>query len=150
MRKSDTRCESKQECSSSKADELKVEFSAEWLRIWRYERGMSLTHFTTFSRSHADMLISHEKKIYFFVFVLLLLVRGLWCTKGTPTTCMCGQNLGKNFQVGKKSVGVPPPPPPPPPAHQLFWDLRDFIGWQRTALAAFFTPNPHPMLAALL
>ena len=39
MRKSDTRCESKQECSSSKADELKVEFSAEWLRIWRYERG---------------------------------------------------------------------------------------------------------------
>ena len=42
MRKSDTRCESKQECSSSKADELKVEFSAEWLRIWRYERGISL------------------------------------------------------------------------------------------------------------
>ena len=42
MRKSDTRCESKQECSSSKADELKVEFSAEWLRIWRYERGMRL------------------------------------------------------------------------------------------------------------
>ena len=41
MRKSDTRCESKQECSSSKADELKVEFSAEWLRIWRYERGIS-------------------------------------------------------------------------------------------------------------
>ena len=40
MRKSDTRCESKQECSSSKADELKVEFSAEWLRIWRYERGI--------------------------------------------------------------------------------------------------------------
>ena len=32
--------------------------------------------------------------------------------------------------------------------HQLFWDLRDFIGWQRTALA-FLTPNPHPMLAAL-
>ena len=27
------------ECSSSKADELKAEFSAEWLRIWRYERG---------------------------------------------------------------------------------------------------------------
>ena len=42
MRKSDTRCESKQECSSSKADELKVEFSAEWLRIWRYERGISV------------------------------------------------------------------------------------------------------------
>ena len=42
MRKSDTRCESKQECSSSKADELKVEFSAEWLRIWRYERGIYL------------------------------------------------------------------------------------------------------------
>ena len=42
MRKSDTRCESKQECSSSKADELKVEFSAEWLRIWRYERGINL------------------------------------------------------------------------------------------------------------
>ena len=41
MRKSDTRCESKQECISSKADELKVEFSAEWLRIWRYERGIS-------------------------------------------------------------------------------------------------------------
>ena len=41
MRKFDTRCESKQECSSSKADELKVEFSAEWLRIWRYERGIS-------------------------------------------------------------------------------------------------------------
>ena len=41
MRKSDTRCESKQECSSSNADELKVEFSAEWLRIWRYERGIS-------------------------------------------------------------------------------------------------------------
>ena len=40
MQKSDTRCESKQECSSSKADELKVEFSAEWLRIWRYERGI--------------------------------------------------------------------------------------------------------------
>ena len=30
------------EYSSSKADELKVEFSAEWLRIWRYERGISL------------------------------------------------------------------------------------------------------------
>ena len=29
------------EYSSSKADELKVEFSAEWLRIWRYERGIS-------------------------------------------------------------------------------------------------------------
>ena len=43
MRKSDTRCESKQECSSSKADELKVEFSAEWLRIWRYERGISVS-----------------------------------------------------------------------------------------------------------
>ena len=28
------------EYSSSKADELKVEFSAEWLRIWRYERGI--------------------------------------------------------------------------------------------------------------
>ena len=23
-------------------------------------------------------------------------------------------------------------PPPPPPAHQLFWDLRDFRGWQRS------------------
>ena len=31
------------EYSSSKADELKVEFSAEWLRIWRYER--SISHF---------------------------------------------------------------------------------------------------------
>ena len=31
------------EYSSSKADELKVEFSAEWLRIWRYERGISLS-----------------------------------------------------------------------------------------------------------
>ena len=30
------------ECSSSKADELKAEFSAEWLRIWRYERGIKL------------------------------------------------------------------------------------------------------------
>ena len=40
MQKSDTRCERKQECSSSKADELKVEVSAEWLRIWRYERGI--------------------------------------------------------------------------------------------------------------
>ena len=29
------------EYSSSKADELKVVFSAEWLRIWRYERGKS-------------------------------------------------------------------------------------------------------------
>ena len=29
------------EYSSSKADVLKVEFSAEWLRIWRYERGIS-------------------------------------------------------------------------------------------------------------
>ena len=29
------------EYSSSKADELKVEFSAEWLRIWRYERVIS-------------------------------------------------------------------------------------------------------------
>ena len=28
------------EYSSSKTDELKVEFSAEWLRIWRYERGI--------------------------------------------------------------------------------------------------------------
>ena len=32
------------EYSSSKADELKVEFSAEWLRIWRYERGISVTY----------------------------------------------------------------------------------------------------------
>ena len=30
------------EYSSSKTDELKVEFSAEWLRIWRYERGIRL------------------------------------------------------------------------------------------------------------
>ena len=28
------------EYSSSKADELRVEFSAEWLWIWRYERGI--------------------------------------------------------------------------------------------------------------
>ena len=60
---------------------------------------MRLTHFTTFSRSHCDITISHT----FFFF---------WGRK-------------------KKSVGVPPPPPPP--AHHLFWDLRDFIGWQRTA-----------------
>ena len=33
--------EAQLEYSSSKADELKVEFSAEWLRIWRYERGIS-------------------------------------------------------------------------------------------------------------
>ena len=47
----------------------------------------------------------------------------------------------KFLRSEKKVSGVPP-------AHQLFWDLRDFIGWQRTALA-FLTPNPHPMLAAL-
>ena len=91
---------------------------------------VSLAHFTTFSRSHADMLIYHAK-----------LVRAcqrfvMYETKGTPTMCL--QNRCKNFEVGV-----------PPPAHQLFWDLRDFIGWQRTALA-FLTPNPHPMLAALL
>ena len=33
---------------------------------------VSLTHFTTFSRSHADMLISHTNFFFFF-----LLVRGL-------------------------------------------------------------------------
>ena len=53
-----------------------------------------LTHFTTFSCSHGDIRISH---IFFF-----LLVRGLWCTKGTPTMCL--QNRGKNFEVGKKKV----------------------------------------------
>ena len=30
------------EYSSSKADEFKVEFSAEWLRIWRYEKGIRI------------------------------------------------------------------------------------------------------------
>ena len=51
-------------------------------------------------------------------------------------------NRGKNFEVGKKVSS------PPLPAHQLFGDLRDFIGWQRTAVACL-TLNPHPMLAAL-
>ena len=47
--------------------------------------------------------------------------------------------LGKKKKVSES---------PPPPLISFFWDLGDFIGWQRTALA-FLTPNPHPMLAAL-
>ena len=58
MRKSDTRCESKQECSSSKADELKVEFSAEWLRIWRYERGMRNKEFSGWTDLLSQMPLS--------------------------------------------------------------------------------------------
>ena len=108
---------------------------------FRFPELPTLTHFTTFSRSHADMLISHAEKNSYYFFFFFLLVRD----EGYPYCDLCLQNRGKNFEVEEKSVGVPPPPPPP---HQLFWDLRNFIGWQRTALA-FLTPNPHPMLAAL-
>ena len=105
-------------------------------QLSRIER---LTHFTTFSRSHADMLISHAN------FLLLLLSEVLWCTKRrVPLLCAC--KIDAKMLRSEKKCRSPLPPPPPP--HQLFLDLRDFIGWQRTALA-FLTPNPHPMLAAL-
>ena len=38
---------------------------------------------------------------------------------------MCLQNRGKNFEIGKKSVGVPPLPRP----HQLFLGLARLQGW---------------------
>ena len=60
---------------------------------------VSLTHFTTFSRSHADMLISHANFFFFFFF----LVRGLWCTKRrVPLLCAC--------KIDAKSLSPPPPP----------------------------------------
>ena len=90
-------------------------------RFWRCENSLltcfraanshaltvRLTHFTTFSRSHGDIRISHAIFFFVCVFCFVLLVRGLWCTKGTPTMCL--QNRGKNFEVEKKSVGFPPP-----------------------------------------
>ena len=99
-------------------------------------------HITTFSRSHADMLISHAQ---FFFFGL----SEVCDVRRVPLLCAC-KIEAKILRSKKKSVGVPPPPPPPPliSFFGTFWDLRDFIGWQRTALA-FLTPNPHPMLAAL-
>ena len=51
----------------------------------------------TLSRWYAN--ISRLKSFFFF----FVLVRDLWCTKGASTMCL--QNRGKNFEVGKKSVG---------------------------------------------
>ena len=42
------------EYSSSKADELKVEFSAEWLRIWRYEGVLGLQNSPRTTHSSID------------------------------------------------------------------------------------------------
>ena len=90
------------------------------LTHWAWDSRIS-PHFTWISHSHAYMEISHakNKNKNEFLFFLLLLVRGLWCTKGT-TMCLLCENGCQNFWGQKKSDGVPPPPP-----HQLFWDLRD-------------------------
>ena len=47
----------------------------------------------------------------------------------------------KIIEVEKKCARVPPPPPP----HQLFQDLRDFLGWRRSCEAFYPTPlSKHP------
>ena len=99
----------------------------------------TLTHWAWVSRisphSHADMLISHGQKNTKYK-----IVRGLWYMyEGYPYYVSAKSR--QKFWGQKKKCRIPPPP--------FFLDLRDFIGWQRTALA-FLTPNPHPMLAALL
>ena len=102
-----------------------------------------LTHFTTFWRWYANISSPppKKKKKKFFFFFFFCLSEVLWCTKGSiPLLCAC--KIEAKFWGRKKKCWSPPSP-----AHQLLWDLRDFIGWQRTALT-FLTPNPHPIMLA--
>ena len=86
-------------------DSINCTINAECRAANSHALTVRLTHLTTFSRSHGDIRISHA----ILLLLLLLFVRGLWCTKGTPTMCL--QNRGKNFEVEKKTESPPPPPP---------------------------------------
>ena len=77
--------------------------------------------------------------IYFFIFYFCL--SEICDARRVPLLCAC--KIEAKILWSEKKVSESPPP-----AHQLFWDLRDFIGWERTAVACL-TLNPHPMLAAL-
>ena len=78
-----------------------------------------LTHFTTFSRSHGDIRISHTNFLFFFACQRFVMYEGY-------PYYVPAKSRQKCWGRKKKCRS-------PPPAHQLFWDLRDFIGWQRTA-----------------
>ena len=92
---------------------------------------VSLTHFTTFSRSHADVLISH---VFFFFFCLSEVCDVL----RVPLLCAC-KIEAKILRLKKKSVG----------------SSTAFFGTCATLYAgsgrpfANLTPSSHPMLAAL-
>ena len=93
----------------------------------------TLTHFTPISRSHADMLISHAQFLYIFFFAcqrLVMMYEG--CLYYVPAKSR------QKFWDRKKKCWSPPP------AHQLFWDLRDFIGWQRSEKKVSEIPPPPP------
>ena len=68
----------------------------------------SLTHFTPFSRSRSRWYANISRQ--FFFFFCLSDSQRFVMNEGYPYY-MCMQNLGKNVEVGKKSVGVHPPPP---------------------------------------
>ena len=104
------------------------------------------------------MLISHgppppkKKKIHFFFFFFFFFCLSEVCdvhVRRVPLLFLCLQNRGKNFEVGKKKKKCRSHPPPPPPRSSAYLGLARLYNWQRTALV-FLTPNPHPMLAALI
>ena len=91
-------------------------------------------HILTLSRWY--MLISQAKKNNWFLKFIFCLSE-VCDVRRVPLLHVCACKIeAKILRSEKKRV-------PPPSAHQLFGDLRDFIGWQRTALA-FLTPKSEP------